>query len=121
MEGDGDDKYIDGIVRFITQSPSKELTIEFKGNIPGHLRIMREIAEKFRQEIAFKITFRAEIDARTLKQEVIDTLADLSFGITYVMEDPYLPESLLESVKDIQRRTLLRICFETSSDLVGRE
>ncbi len=109
------------IADFILQTPSREITVEFKEKIHGNLEIMKKFADEFSKDSTKKIIFRIEADLNNFNSETIDFLINSRFDVWVPLKSISISDESFNHLKELQRRHKVNFYIDVSKKLVGEE
>jgi len=107
------------IVDFILQSPSRELTVKFKGNLPENFGAIGRFAEEFKKTDK-SVQFSIEFGLENITNELVEFLIINKFDVWIALNDVKLPENKFELIKQLQRRHKVNFYFDVSDETLGK-
>jgi len=108
------------IVDFIVQSPSRELTVKFKGKLLENFEVIGRFAEEFKKT-GKSVQFSVELGLESIGNELVEFLISNKFDVWIALNDVKIPENKFELIKQLQRRHRVNFYLDVSDDILGKE
>ena len=109
------------IANFASQTPSKEIILEFKGAVVDNFHIVKKFVDLFKAKTEKKIMYRVEANLGNANKDVLDFLIDNRFDVWVPLKNLDLSEEIYNSIKELQRRHNLNFYLDVSDEILGEE